>query len=278
MKIFLDYIKKTLKFFLKKIFYRRYKRIQNLQSGLLKNKNRIKQLTEIITRKNEVIDRLSNQITKLKNLLKKGNALERNSEDEMDSFWDNDTSNDIYSNFGKNLAKFVFQNLKNRSFNKFLDMGCGSGDVTFEILKVIKCEEVHAYDFSKSSINKTKEKLSNLEPKLTCMVQDIYKLSGTFDFILCTEVIEHLEDPRAALKSMLNSLSDSGCLLITVPDGRLDRSYQHINFWSPESFAIFFENNIDNDEYLTQFSKVNLNESMHKDDDVGNLLCLIKKK
>ena len=76
--------------------------------------------------------------------------------------------------FGKNLAKFVFQNLKNRSFNKFLDMGCGSGDVTFEILKVIKCEEVHAYDFSKSSINKTKEKLSNLDPKLTCMVQDIY--------------------------------------------------------------------------------------------------------
>ena len=46
--------------------------------------------------------------------------------------------------------------------------------------------------------------------------------------------------PRAALKSMLNSLSDTGCLLITVPDGRLDRSYQHINFWSPESFGGVF--------------------------------------
>ena len=77
----------------------------------------------------------------------------------MDSFWDNDTSNDIYSNFGKNLA-FVFQNLKNRSL--IVDMD-SSGDVTFETFKVIKCEEVHAYDFSKSSINKTKEKLSNLD-------------------------------------------------------------------------------------------------------------------
>ena len=71
------------------------------------------------------------------------------------------------------------------------------------------------------------------------MVQDIYKLSGTFDFILCTEVIEHLEDPRAALKSMLNSLSDTGCLLITVPDGRLDRSYQHINFGA-QSHLLYF--------------------------------------
>ena len=52
----------------------------------------------------------------------------------MDSFWDNDTSNDIYSNFGKNLAKFVFQNLK-IDLLMFLDMGCGSGDVTFEIPK-----------------------------------------------------------------------------------------------------------------------------------------------
>ena len=270
MKNFYGYIVNILRLLVRKVFSRVYKRIENLQ---LRNKN----LTESIARKNEALDRLNKQVTTLKNLLKKSNAIERNSEDEMDAFWDSDASNEIYSNFGKNLAQFVFQSLENRSFSKFLDMGCGSGDVTFEILKVIKCEEVHAYDFSESSIRKTQARLSNIDSRLTCMVKDIYNLTDTFDFILCTEVIEHLEDPEAALKSMLNSLSDFGYLLITVPDGRLDRSYRHINFWSSESFSIFVKNIIDHEQYQANFKKVNLNQSMNKDDDVGNLICLIQK-
>ena len=34
---------------------------------------------------------------------------------------------------------------------------------------------------------------------------------------------------------------------------------------------------IDHEQYQANFKKVNLNQSMSKDDDVGNLICLIQK-
>ena len=104
MKNFYSYIVNIPRLLVRKVFSRVYKRIENLQ---LRNKN----LTESIARKNEALDRLNKQVTTLKNLLKKSNAIERNSEDEMNAFWDIDASNEIYSNFGKNLAQFVFQKM-----------------------------------------------------------------------------------------------------------------------------------------------------------------------
>ena len=72
---------------------------------------------------------------------------------------------------------------------------------------------------------------------------DIYLPIGKkFDFVLCSEVLEHLEDPYLAYHNLQKSVLDGGSLLITVPNGRLDRSGYHINFWSPESWELFIKN------------------------------------
>jgi SAM-dependent methyltransferase len=69
----------------------------------------------------------------------------------------------------------------------------------------------------------------------------------TFDVVVLTEVLEHLEEPAEALRKLLSITSK--CLVLTVPDGRYDtneaREFQpewqgyigHINFWSPESWC-----------------------------------------
>lgn len=62
---------------------------------------------------------------------------------------------------------------------------------------------------------------------------------GKYDVITCTETIEHLTEPEAAVRSLLRSLSSKGVLVLTVPDGRIDHYKNHINFWSPESWKIF---------------------------------------
>ena len=36
-------------------------------------------------------------------------------------------------------------------------------------------------------------------------------------------------------------MSQNGILIITVPNGRMDTSFRHINFWSPESWEIFIK-------------------------------------
>lgn len=76
-----------------------------------------------------------------------------------------------------------------------------------------------------------------------------------YDVIFLTQVLEHLEEPSRGVQSLLNCLSDGGVAIVTVPDGRVDRTpawtYQkdmrsyfgHVNFWSPESWKKFYEQN-----------------------------------
>jgi SAM-dependent methyltransferase len=68
----------------------------------------------------------------------------------------------------------------------------------------------------------------------------------SYDVVLLTEVLEHLEEPDEALQKLLSITRKF--LVLTVPDGRYDthdahrhkpewQAYiGHINFWSPESW------------------------------------------
>ena len=50
-------------------------------------------------------------------------------------------------------------------------------------------------------------------------ISNIPVKSNSFDFILCTEVIEHVPDPIAAIKEISRVLKQGGTLLITAPLG-----------------------------------------------------------
>lgn len=43
---------------------------------------------------------------------------------------------------------------------------------------------------------------------------------GTLDFVIANHVLEHLEDPIAALENLLRVIRPGGVLLLTLPDGR----------------------------------------------------------
>ena len=75
--------------------------------------------------------------------------------------------------------------------------------------------------------------------------------SSRYDVVFLMEVLEHTVDPEAVVRRLLDIVSASGTLVLTVPDGRRDQfpakeyhaefdSYAgHINFWSPESWHYF---------------------------------------
>lgn len=49
--------------------------------------------------------------------------------------------------------------------------------------------------------------------------------SQQFDVVVCTEVIEHLENPRLTLRSIHDALRPAGVLLLTMPNQESLRSY-----------------------------------------------------
>lgn len=48
-------------------------------------------------------------------------------------------------------------------------------------------------------------------------IADIPEPDASFDAILCTEVLEHVPDPLAALREFARLLNDGGSLIVTVP-------------------------------------------------------------
>ncbi len=81
---------------------------------------------------------------------------------------------------------------------------------------------------------------------------------GAFDFVLCTEVLEHLEQPETALAELLRV--SSGRVLVSVPHepwfclgnlltlrnvGRLGNPPDHVNRWTSAGFRRWIGRNAD---------------------------------
>ncbi len=102
---------------------------------------------------------------------------------------------------------------------KVLDIGCGSGTLTFYMAN--KGIKVLGIDISNKSVEKCKEsaeflKLQNLTSFKTMDFPD-RSPGGLFDFVLLTEVIEHLENDNLAIKKIHALLKPRGILLLTTP-------------------------------------------------------------
>jgi 2-polyprenyl-3-methyl-5-hydroxy-6-metoxy-1,4-benzoquinol methylase len=116
-----------------------------------------------------------------------------------------------------------------------LDVGCGSGHLLSEVKAVFPAAHLTGVDFSPESIKLARK----LHPALAfdvLSIFDVEQLGRQFDLILCTEVIEHLEEAGAAVEKLLAVCRPGGAVVITVPEGRRDTFAGHFNFWTPESF------------------------------------------
>lgn len=96
---------------------------------------------------------------------------------------------------------------------KVLEIGCGTGHYAF-ILSTFSAEYV-AYDIDEPIIELSKLIFKKSGLKYVKNKKDII---GKFDFVICFEVIEHLEDPLQFLKTISEYLKPNGTLVISTPN------------------------------------------------------------
>jgi 2-polyprenyl-3-methyl-5-hydroxy-6-metoxy-1,4-benzoquinol methylase len=126
-----------------------------------------------------------------------------------------------------------------------VDVGCGSGELIRRIAARLGSERMYAgVDHARSGIARARAAF----PGGTWIVADLYQLAPEdipggrrFDLVVCTEVLEHLEHPQAALDRLTALAEPGGRVLITVPDGAIDEWSGHVNFWSEEELAQLLE-------------------------------------
>lgn len=97
--------------------------------------------------------------------------------------------------------------------NSVLDVGCGAGVLLEELEK--KGKKVTGIDISEKAINAAKKRLKNT--KFYNKPLKKLKLKTKFETVVCSEVLEHVEDDKEFLRLLGDFVKENGELIITVP-------------------------------------------------------------
>lgn len=120
--------------------------------------------------------------------------------------------NDRLKKVIKNISKY-----NDDTVDIFLDVGCGDGDFTMLLKKVLDVKEVYGIDISPKAVeiaNKKGVKAVQVDIDTEKFPFD----DNYFDMVVCGEVIEHLFDPDHLLDEIYRVLKRKGICLLTTPN------------------------------------------------------------
>jgi tRNA (cmo5U34)-methyltransferase len=124
----------------------------------------------------------------------------------------------------------------NKQNNKILDLGCGDGIVTHELLKSDNLIEATLIDGSEDMLNTAKDRLKdfgNLQFIRTSFQEILNKNTGlqNYDFIVSSLAIHHLttEEKTALFRTIYSHLNVDGCFLnidvVLAPSDAIEKWY-----------------------------------------------------
>ena len=118
----------------------------------------------------------------------------------------------------------VYQALRGKLLNKnsrILEVGSGLGYLTYSLHK--EGYNINGIDISANAVESATKSFGNLFHCLNIFdATEEYK--HQFDFIVLTEVIEHVELPAEFIQCLMGMLNEKGSLLITTPNKSIKRA------------------------------------------------------
>lgn len=129
---------------------------------------------------------------------------------------------------------------------RFLDYGCGSGDVSDYLMRHCRMPAGTAYDPALSHTEIADRERSGIAGLEHANRAD--DLDAGFDFAVLFDVIEHVPDAPGALRELHGLVRDDGWLVVTVPYNRYewgidDLFYGHLRRLSRRGVIALMENN-----------------------------------
>jgi SAM-dependent methyltransferase len=123
----------------------------------------------------------------------------------------------IYGPTARHTRRFVFSLLEGLSFVSVLDVGSGTGLLLQQILKKYPNIGVAGSEYSPEGNELARKRLPNAEFYSIDLGRE--NLGKKFDLITCIDVLEHVDNDRAALKNLLAMTGKY--MILSVPLGPL---------------------------------------------------------
>jgi 2-polyprenyl-3-methyl-5-hydroxy-6-metoxy-1,4-benzoquinol methylase len=180
-------------------------------------------------------------------------AIAYNSIESANKYWASQKNKQVwdsaeYKEFYSLLIRVLKEHHVQLDEKEWCDVGCGSGTLLVYLKQEFKSKSINGFEVAQSAIDISKKRI----PEGTFKVYSLYEpAEEKFDIVFCTEVLEHLLYPDKAFKNLTQRLHPESYLIVTVPNGRLDTWGGHINYWSPESWKIFIEQNLSNRKFVS---------------------------
>jgi SAM-dependent methyltransferase len=128
-----------------------------------------------------------------------------------------------------------------------IDIGCGTGELLSHLAVEFSPHNLLGLDISKVGILKAQENYPNLNFALIEVNDEGFSskaMKSAAEIIVCSEVLEHLEEPKEILRFISNNLLANGVLIVTVPAGPmsfLERYIGHHRHYTRESLTNLLE-------------------------------------
>lgn len=128
-----------------------------------------------------------------------------------------------------NLARFIYKKIGKKPGN-LIDIGAGNG----LILRFFRDKGFRVTGMELSKVQTKLMKKSPLMKGIKVIQGDISKVQGEedYDYVLASDVIEHIEDDDKALKNLFTFVKPGGLLILSVPAhahlfGKRDKLWGH---------------------------------------------------
>jgi SAM-dependent methyltransferase len=123
---------------------------------------------------------------------------------------------------------------------RLLEIGSGQGDFSRELKARYPDSELLGLDLSETGVVIARKKVPDgafFQQDLTEPLSIPAQYRGWATHAVCSEVLEHLDDPLKALKNARSCLAPGGRLVVTVPGGPMsafDRHIGHRGHFTPQ--------------------------------------------
>ena len=115
--------------------------------------------------------------------------------------------------------------VRNPNIKEIVDFGSGQGDVMALLTKKITGVNFYGLELSQVGVDISKQKCPNTpfyKINLLDSNDTVPELFGIANLGLCSEVLEHLDDPKQMLEEIKRYLAPRAFLIVTVPSGPMN--------------------------------------------------------